>query len=453
MTSTVLVSKRGPAEFRLNARTGAVEPRNPHGAATGVVSAMARRLGAGVPWISSATSDGDRQLARAHPDGFELAIGEGHTARVHLLEHRAEVFAAVQDRTSSGLLWQALHGVWDRWSEPTFDEGTRRDWAAMGEFCQDYADRIARVIGGEPGARVVLHDYQFTGLPARLRAAVPDVSICTVIHVAWPDPGQLRVLPRYMREEMIRGLLSSDLVVVLAERWARNILDCAREFGGAELGGRVVVQPLGYSPDLLRQAEFPPEDAQWAAGRPLVVHYGRTDPIKNAPRAIQAFRLALDGEPRLRESRLLVRAAPHHLGHTANLRYLEQLEAEAALTNKELGAETVRVVQVNDVAATFGAYAHADVLVANSVVDGQNVGPFEAAMLNDRLRIVLSENAGAAEVLGEHVLVVNPFDVAEQAEALRRALLTSPSAGLRAAVAPHTWESWADSVLALLAER
>jgi trehalose 6-phosphate synthase len=376
---------------------------------------------------------------------------------------------------SSGVLWAALHGIWDSCSEPTFGGETRLAWQDLLEFNDDYARRITMVAGASAPGRVFVHDHQFAPLSPWLRAAFPNALICVAIHSAWPSADQWRVLPRYMRAEMVRDLLDADLVVVLARRWARNFVDCAAQLLDArataaeparsgyvvEFAGRrtrVAVLPLGYNPAALATAQFPNEHAAWVGERPLVVHDARTDPVKNAPRAIQAFGLAAGNDCRLGGARLLVQATPHHLSHAANQRYLEQLEHEAKQANDELGDDAVRVVLANDAPATLGAYARADVLVANSVLDGQSRGPFEAAMLNDRgLQVVLSENCGAAEVLGEHALLVNPFDVAEQAEAICRALMTPAAeravsaARLRASAAPFTWEFWATEVAKLLA--
>jgi trehalose 6-phosphate synthase len=59
----------------------------------------------------------------------------------------------------------------------------------------------------------------------------------------------------------------------------------------------------------------------------------------------------------------------------------------------------------------------------NAVFDGLNLVAKEGPLVNDRAGVlVLSENAGAHEELGEWVLTVSPFDVLGQAEALHAAL-------------------------------
>jgi trehalose 6-phosphate synthase len=67
--------------------------------------------------------------------------------------------------------------------------------------------------------------------------------------------------------------------------------------------------------------------------------------------------------------------------------------------------------------------------------------------------LVLSENAGAHEELGEWALNVNPFDVAGQAEAIHRAL-TMPALerrerldAIRAHVREHDVAEWIEAQL------
>jgi trehalose 6-phosphate synthase len=59
----------------------------------------------------------------------------------------------------------------------------------------------------------------------------------------------------------------------------------------------------------------------------------------------------------------------------------------------------------------------------NAIFDGMNLVAKEAPLVNGRDGVlILSENAGAHDELGEWALTVNPFDVAGQADALHEAL-------------------------------
>jgi trehalose 6-phosphate synthase len=60
--------------------------------------------------------------------------------------------------------------------------------------------------------------------------------------------------------------------------------------------------------------------------------------------------------------------------------------------------------------------------------DGMNLVAKEGPLVNSRDGILmLSENTGAHEEIGEAALTVNPFDVQEQADAIHFALTASPA--------------------------
>jgi trehalose 6-phosphate synthase len=72
-------------------------------------------------------------------------------------------------------------------------------------------------------------------------------------------------------------------------------------------------------------------------------------------------------------------------------------------------------------------YKHFDLLIVNSLFDGMNLVAKEAPAVNTRDGVViLSENTGAHEELGDCTLSVNPFDVQEQADTIHRALTMEP---------------------------
>ena len=69
------------------------------------------------------------------------------------------------------------------------------------------------------------------------------------------------------------------------------------------------------------------------------------------------------------------------------------------------------------------AYKHYDVLLVNAIFDGMNLIAKEAPLVNERDGVlILSENAGAYGELKDYALVVNPFDIQEQADAIYAAL-------------------------------
>ena len=134
--------------------------------------------------------------------------------------------------------------------------------------------------------------------------------------------------------------------------------------------------------------------------------------------------------------------------------YFAAIEQTAAEVNARFpGAIDLRVE--DNFPQSIAAFKRYDVLFVNAVYDGLNLVAKEGPLVNERDGVlVLSENAGAHEELGEWSLTVNPFDLWGQAEALREALEMSEAErarraeALRAQVREHDVAAWIDGLLA-----
>jgi len=113
--------------------------------------------------------------------------------------------------------------------------------------------------------------------------------------------------------------------------------------------------------------------------------------------------------------------------------------------------EPIRLELRDNYPRALAAMAQADVLIVNPIWDGMNLVAKEGPSVSERDAVlILSRNAGAADDLGDWALLVNPFDTAELAEAIRAALAMSPdervmrAKGLReqaSAMRPQDWFS------------
>jgi trehalose 6-phosphate synthase len=137
---------------------------------------------------------------------------------------------------------------------------------------------------------------------------------------------------------------------------------------------------------------------------------------------------------------------------------VRDLQTAALEVNKRFGKDGWKPVEV-DVADDFlrsvAGYKQFDVLFANPVFDGLNLVAKEAFLVNEQDGVlVLSENAGVHEELGEWALTVNPIDVSGQADALYSALTLDPAerrrraAAIREHVRAHDIREWVDAQLA-----
>lgn len=65
-----------------------------------------------------------------------------------------------------------------------------------------------------------VNDYHLMLLPSMLRARLPNASIGFFMHVAFPSSEIFRCLP--MREKLLHGMLSADLVGFQTASYARH---------------------------------------------------------------------------------------------------------------------------------------------------------------------------------------------------------------------------------------
>ena len=119
------------------------------------------------------------------------------------------------------------------------------------------------------------------------------------------------------------------------------------------------------------------------------------------------------------------------------------------------GWQPVELDVADDFLRSVAGYKQFDVLLANPVFDGLNLVAKEAFLVNEQDGVlVLSENAGVNEELGEWALTVNPIDVSGQADALYEALTLEPGERRRRAdairehVRAHDIREWIDAQLA-----
>ena len=107
-------------------------------------------------------------------------------------------------------------------------------------------------------------------------------------------------------------------------------------------------------------------------------------------------------------------------------RYLDAITRTAGRINARFGERgwtPIRLELAENLRRAVAAYRDFDVLLVNPIYDGMNLVAKEGMIVNERDGVlVLSENAGVNEELGEWAISVNPFDVGATADALHDAL-------------------------------
>src|SRR5438477_9590235 len=353
---------------------------------------------------------------------------------------------------SNPLLWFAHHYLWNIAIEPVVDQSIYKAWfdgyRVINAAIAERALSISRQLPRRP--LFLTQDYQLYLAPEHSRSALPDAAMQHFIHVPWPEPRYMKVLPAAMREGIFRGLLANDIIGLQTSLDVHNFLRCCVELMGLRIaeaegavlyGGRLVwirAYPVSIDVDAMRQLgesprvlELEAEIAAWRTEK-LIVRVDRTDPSKNLIRGFLAYERLLEDHPEY-HGRVVLWAflQPSRLDVEAYRHYLDGVQATVHRINARFRSDTwepTRLELGEDMDRAVAAYRSYDVLLVNPILDGMNLVAKEGPVVNQRSGVlILSESAGAHEELGAHVLSINPFDVEITARAIHRALQMSPA--------------------------
>ena len=444
----IVVSNRGPISY---AREDG--ERVAKRGAGGLVTALAPLVSHhDVTWIASAISHEDRAVAEEGP--VEERASDGSRYRLRLIAHRPSAYDLYYHVIANPVLWFVQHGLWDLKHNPGHDLGCAWEEGYM-LVNRAFADAVVEELEREPDTAVLFHDYHLYVAPALVRRRRPDAALAHFTHIPWVGPDAWSVLPEPIVRAIHEGLLASDVVGFQTERWRHAFLASCRALGLALDERRVTAHPISIDPDefvaLAGSEAVLARERELEVTRPerMILRVDRTDPSKNVPRGLEAFRILLERRPDLRG----------RVGMLALLdssrqdipEYIEERgrieEAAATVEASFPGALTVRIA--DDFPASVAAYKQFDVLLVNAVMDGLNLVSKEAPVVNDRTGVVaLSVNAGAFEEIGDWVVPVEPLDVGATADALENALALTEAErrarleAIRSHVRAHDLEEW-----------
>lgn len=461
----LLVANRAPLSFALAG--GRLRAYRGVGGLVTALRPIARLAPAS--WLGIALSAGDRAVTERLRDRGAL-LGRGRLA-IRLATLPPDLLADHYGGFCNRVLWFVQHGLWSRRIDPEHEDRLRAlaaRYLAANRAVADLAYRELHRPGGSGAALV--HDYHLYAVPRLLRSRLRGALVAHFVHVPWPDLAVWReTLPDAVTAALVEGLLGAD-VVHFQDAASRDafagcvdaIVPRARARDGhVQVDGRQVVlrvRPVSIDPASLR----PRRDvvgALHADPRALLVRVDRLDPIKNVPAGFLAFRRMLERHPEwVGRVRFVARVVPSRTAVPEYRRERESARLLAAEINARFGAGTVDLREQADRARALSELAAADAVLVNSLADGMNLVAKEAALLNDRLALVLSRRTGAYAELEPGAIGIEPHDVDGTAAALHRALsMEEPerrarSARLSAAVLRWTARDWLRAVLLDLEE-
>lgn len=354
------------------------------------------------------------------------------------------------DTVSIGLLLGLLHYLHDTSRQPVVDRDMVDAWAGYEEVNRTYARRLGELADNSPDELVLINDPHLMLVPELYAARGERANrLAYFLGTPWCEPDYFSVLPGWMRTRILESLLRCDVVGFHAGRWVDAFLACCRRYlPGAVIDGwtvrhrgrttRMVAVPFPLDVDTVERVRAEPATRRWqgrlaelADGRRILTRADRLDLWKNMTRGFLAYEAMLERRPELADecwfasvATVPSRAAARHDA------YRQENEAVVRRINERFGRPGRDAVTLiypgtggdsrNCVLAALGMSGAA---LVNSTYDGLNLFAKEAALvLPDSASLLLSENAGVHEQLGEFAVAIDPFDIEQTSAAMAAAL-------------------------------
>ena len=374
---------------------------------------------------------------------------DGISYDVLMVESDPTAYDRFYNVIANPILWFIQHYLWDLSNAPDIRQEELDAWdEGYVVVNRDIAEAVLETVADVEAPLVMFHDYHLYTAPAVIREARPDAFLQHFVHIPWSQPDSWRILPARWREEIYRGLLANDIIGFHTTAYCRNFLHCCRELlelevdherGAVLHDGRetwVRAYPLGIDAKRLERAAHSAEveayEQELLRRRRdhLILRVDRADLSKNVLRGFTAFDTFLSQHPEFRERvTFIAHLQPSRQDVPEYAEYLERIEALVAVVNHRHGTTDWMPIDLRiyeNFPEAVARYKHFDLLMVNSIFDGMNLVAKEAPAVNTRDGVImLSENTGSHEELGDCTLTVNPFDIQEQADTIHRALTMS----------------------------
>lgn len=440
-TPLIVVSNREPYMHQL--REGVPVLVRP---ASGLVTGLDPVLRAcGGLWVAHGAGDADRQMS--DNAGCVPVPPEDPRYTLKRVWISKEEEQGYYYGFSNEGLWPLCHLTHER---PTFRAG---DWEQYVRANQRFADAVLEEIG-DNAAVVMVQDYQLALVPRMIKAKRPDLRVGLFWHIPWPNPEAFRICP--FRVQLLEGMLGADLLGFHLQQHCNNFLETVDrmveakldwDHFAAELGGHVCqVRPFPISVQSWSERDVPHGESlrtQIATlkrqyqldGIRIGVGVDRIDYTKGIAERFRAIEQFFADNPEYIGKFTFVQLGAPSRTHIPRYRDLvSELEAQADAINWKFQTDSWKPIRLlvghHEGPMVHAFFRMAEVCIVSSLHDGMNLvaKEFVAAKNNadeisdaDEGVLILSEFAGAARDLPE-ALIINPYDTANFAAAIRTAL-------------------------------
>jgi trehalose 6-phosphate synthase len=468
----VLVSNRQPYSHGYDDDGNVVVDRPAGGLTAGLDPVMQRAHGT---WIAWGDGEADREVTG--DDGTVRMPPEDESYTLKRIWLSDDEVQAYYYGYSNRVLWPLCHGgVWQT-------EYANRHWRRYQQVNGKFADAVVDAIGDD--SIVWFQDYHFALAPRQVREQVPDALIAHFWHITWPGWDTFRACPQ--AADILEGLLANDLLGFHVGRYCYNFLDCVDEaFDDAFVDyddnrvqyeghtTHVAAFPLGIDANAIAQSAADTPEESWLSfkrdrGIPeesmVALGVDRLDYTKGIVERLNALEEFWRTRPEWQGKLTYVQKADESRSLIPEYQNLQtNVEEAVERINERFGTdEWTPVVYIDDWLesdALNAMYRYSDVMLVSALRDGMNLvaKEFVASQIDDDGVLVLSNQTGAHEQLGDQAVSINPYDTQEFANAIEEAVTMQETERhrrmrtLRERVADSDLDAWMADVFAEIEE-
>lgn len=334
------------------------------------------------------------------------------------------------------IFWPTLHyELPDNYKSKNYQENS---WNHYKQLNEAISDKIIACY--QDGDTVWVNDYHLFLVPKLVREKIPNARVGFFLHVAFPSSEVFRCLAA--RKELLEGLLGSDCIGFQTPEYAKHFLQTCNRIltldttpTGIKLDRKtisVVVEPIGIDPENLRLSLLDPEVIQWRKmlrarwpNSKLIVGRDKLERVRGVKQKLLAYEKFLLSHPEMIDTTVLIQVCQINNTDIQLENEVTTLVDRINSLKSNLAHPEPCVFLHKDIEFTqyIALLTEADAFAVTSIREGMNLTCHEFIYCNQKLSpLILSEFTGAAAVLGEEAILVNPWDLKEMAEAFNAAL-------------------------------
>ena len=319
------------------------------------------------------------------------------------------------------------------------------DWEHYQRVNEKFAEAVLEELVDAEQPHVLIQDYHFALLPKLIKAQRPDAKVAIFWHIPWPNPEAFAICP--WQRELLDGLLRADLVSFHIQAHCTNFLEtvdqaleCRIEWDRHTVNRNdhfTLVRPHPISVALPENTGATPPHEQDRAEilskcGPDVLFVGvgvdRIDYTKGIIERFRGIECFLERYPRYQERFTFIQfGAPSRTNIRRYQDFVSEVRGEAERINRRFPSDRWKPIVLLDRHHSHEEiapyYRACDLCLVTSLHDGMNLvaKEFVAARQDQDGVLILSKFTGASRELSD-ALLVNPYDIEQLAETIRRAL-------------------------------